>query len=380
MTDAVLWVSHPGLMFQRLAGLSILERQLFILSRAGFSRVWVTSRAPESALIERLRLPKDMSLRWAGSPEGEAVPPYIAISGDHLVRLDVLKAFSAEAHSKPVSFDDPEGKAVLSAVSSREDAFLARERRPMPDGSWVRLDAPLEASALPWLFQDAVKSNDGFMARHFDRRISLALTRRLLDTRLSPNAMTIFSTLVGLAGAALMLAGTYPMLAAGALTVWAHTLLDGCDGELARLRFQESRLGGVLDFWGDNIVHAALFLCLGLGLYRGGRGPAMPALGILAAAAAAASAWLVYARATAKTRRAESPFFNGLDVSGEESLSAPQRLLSRLEDALARRDFVYILIAAALAGRLDLFLWAAGIGAPLFLAALQYLGRKGRTQ
>ena len=28
--------------------------------------------------------------------------------------------------------------------------------------------------------------------------------------------------------------------------------LDGCDGELARLKFKESRWGGLLDFWGDN--------------------------------------------------------------------------------------------------------------------------------
>ncbi|MEK7657349.1 MAG: CDP-alcohol phosphatidyltransferase family protein [Elusimicrobiota bacterium] len=377
-SDAVLWVSHPALMFQRLAGLSVLERQLFLLSRAGFSRVWITARAPEPSRLARLRLPQGLTLRWAGSEQGEAAPPYVGVSADHLVRLDALKAVSSEAFDKPVSFDDAEGKAVLSVLPTREDAFRARERRPMSASAFVALNAPWEGAVLPWLFQDAVKSNDSFMARHFDRRVSLALTRRLLDTRLSPNAMTVSSTLVGLAGAALMLAGTPGMLAAGALTVWVHTLLDGCDGELARLRFQESRLGGVLDFWGDNAVHGALFLCLGIGLYRGGRGAAMPALGVLALAAAAASAWLVYSRAAAKPRHAESPFFNGLEVAGAESLSTPQRLLSRLEDALARRDFVYILVAAALAGRLDLFLWAAGIGAPLFLAALVYLIRKGR--
>ncbi|MEK7744618.1 MAG: CDP-alcohol phosphatidyltransferase family protein, partial [Elusimicrobiota bacterium] len=348
-SDAVLWVSHPALMFQRLAGLSVLQRQLFLLSRAGFDRVWITARAPEPSRLERLRLPQGLTLRWAGSGEGEAAPPYVGVSADHLVRLDALKAFAGEAHAEPVSFDDAEGKAVLSAVSRREEAFLARERRPMPPSSYVRLSAPLDGAPLSWLLRDAVKSNDSFMARHFDRRVSLALTRRLLDTRLSPNAMTVLSTMAGLAGAVLMLAGTSAALAAGALAVWGHTLLDGCDGELARLRFQESRLGGVLDFWGDNAVHAALFLCLGVGLYRHGLGPAMPVLGSLAALAASASAWLVYSLAAAKPRGGEGPFFNGLDVAGEESLSTPQRLLARLEDALARRDFVYILVAAALA-------------------------------
>ena len=39
----------------------------------------------------------------------------------------------------------------------------------------------------------------------------------------------------------------------------AHSILDGCDGELARLKFQESRWGGILDFWGDNVVHSVIF-------------------------------------------------------------------------------------------------------------------------
>ena len=47
----------------------------------------------------------------------------------------------------------------------------------------------------------------------------------------------------------------------GALLFLAHSILDGCDGELARLQFQQSRWGGVLDFWGDNVVHIVIFAC-----------------------------------------------------------------------------------------------------------------------
>ena len=51
----------------------------------------------------------------------------------------------------------------------------------------------------------------------------------------------------------------------GALLFLAHSILDGCDGELARLKFQQSRWGGVLDFWGDNVVHTVIFACMGVG-------------------------------------------------------------------------------------------------------------------
>src|SRR5204863_375134 len=51
----------------------------------------------------------------------------------------------------------------------------------------------------------------------------------------------------------------------GALLFLAHSILDGCDGELARLKFLETRHGAVLDFWGDNIVHFAVFSGIAVG-------------------------------------------------------------------------------------------------------------------
>src|SRR5438046_831238 len=51
----------------------------------------------------------------------------------------------------------------------------------------------------------------------------------------------------------------------GALLCLTPSRLDGCDGELARLRFLESRRGAILDFWGDNLVHVAVFGCIAVG-------------------------------------------------------------------------------------------------------------------
>ena len=65
----------------------------------------------------------------------------------------------------------------------------------------------------------------------------------------------------------------------GALLVLSHSILDGCDGELARLKFQESRFGGVLDFWGDNVVHAALFAAIAAGWSRAAGAELAAALG-----------------------------------------------------------------------------------------------------
>ncbi|MBI2362275.1 MAG: hypothetical protein HYV15_02685, partial [Elusimicrobia bacterium] len=60
--DAVLWVPHPALMSSRVAGMGVLERQLFVLSRAGLARVWIGT--PRPAGSAGLRLPDGLAVRW----------------------------------------------------------------------------------------------------------------------------------------------------------------------------------------------------------------------------------------------------------------------------------------------------------------------------
>ena len=345
LKNAALAVSDPALMLERLGGLTILERHLFLLKRAGIERVWVGMAEPAASL----RLPDGLALVW-GSVGAEI--PHLAVSADHLTRLSVLR------------------DAVKNPADAGED-------RPLPEDARVALSRPLAGGpADAWLMREAVKGTDGFMARHFDRHISLAVTRRLLDTGVTPNQMTLASTAVGLCGAGLLAAGTYGGSLAGSLLIWLHSTLDGCDGELARLRFQESPLGGVLDFWGDNLVHAALFTCLGLGLSRAQSSRLPALLGLLAAAGASASAALAYLhnRRKAVERAAAGPFFKGVGEAAPGAAEAEKRLAAA-QDALAQRDFVYLLVVLAAVDRLPWFLWASALGSPLFLAVLLWLRR-----
>jgi phosphatidylglycerophosphate synthase len=49
-----------------------------------------------------------------------------------------------------------------------------------------------------------------------------------------------------------------------------QSILDGCDGELARVRFQQSAVGEWLDTMVDDGLNIVIFAALGIGLYRGG--------------------------------------------------------------------------------------------------------------
>jgi hypothetical protein len=56
----------------------------------------------------------------------------------------------------------------------------------------------------------------------------------------------------------------------GFLLAQAQSILDGCDGELARVRFQQTSIGEWLDTIVDDFLNLALVLAIGVALWRRG--------------------------------------------------------------------------------------------------------------
>jgi phosphatidylglycerophosphate synthase len=223
-------------------------------------------------------------------------------------------------------------------------------RRPLePAGRFALAGAGDVRAAETWLLRGLIKPSEGFMSRHVERRISLAVTRRLFDTSITPNVMTLISVGIGLGGALCFLVTTSVWQTIGALLFLTHSILDGCDGELARLKFLESRAGAVLDFWGDNLVHVAVFACMAAGWSLGGGGVLPLVLGAVTIVSALATA-------TLSARR-----FIGGETASASSPAA------RLAEALSPRDFIYLIVALAVFGKAHWFLAIAAVGTPSFL-------------
>ncbi|OIO05311.1 MAG: hypothetical protein AUJ52_13965 [Elusimicrobia bacterium CG1_02_63_36] len=362
---AVLKNADPERLLRRFGGITILERHLHLLKRAGAKRIRVPMDPPPA---DGLRFPSGVEIEWN---QGAVTGPALIADAGHLLRRKKLEALAA---SGPGVYRSPDGVEVL-----RVEPCGGAEPVVLREDDVLSLSA--EHPRLSWLLREARKDTDSFMAKHFDRHISLAATRLLLDTPITPTHMTLFSCAVGLTGALMLAGGSYGWTLAGALIVWAHTLFDGCDGELARLRYQESRLGGQIDFWGDNLIHFTLFTALGIGRWRAtGQWP-LALLGAIAGVSALISAWLVY-RHTAeqeKRRKEGGPLFQGVASVAEPEAGRVRTLLAKVEDTLTQRDFIYLFVFLAAIDTLDPFLWLSGIGSPLFalvFLALQISSKK----
>lgn len=359
-----------------LGGLPGLRRTALAAGRAGFGRILVSAPQPgDEALL-------------AGTPGSPLVPVPVPVPGrgrvvllaDHVVpqvawlrqlacmpvepdhlHLDGTRAAVVEATdaSRVVAAAAAGGTAasILSALSRRGlkvvEASLDRTGRFAvgEDG-----DA---AAAERWLLESLIKPGETFMSRHFERRLSLALTRRLARTSLTPNAMSLVMIGIGLLAAPCFLSGSPGWQLTGALLFLTHSILDGCDGELARLKFLESAAGATLDFWGDNFVHSAVFGCMAAGW-----------------ALAAGSPWpLLLGAVVVGSTLGAAATLHGNRGPGPAPGSAPS--VSRaLVQALANRNFIYLIAALAAFGRAWWFLIPASLGTPIFVGLALWARRR----
>ncbi len=128
---------------------------------------------------------------------------------------------------------------------------------PLPrDGWWQDVDTPEDLRrARRQLRRSLVKEGDGPVSRYLNRPVSTRLSMALAPLRLHPDLVSVAALLLGLA-AAWLLANGQPL--AGAALVHLTSVLDGVDGELARLQVRASPSGALLDGVLDRLADAAV--------------------------------------------------------------------------------------------------------------------------
>ena len=368
--------ADPGLAGLRVAGLTLLRRLVLAAYSAGYARVLVADGAGPPAELQAtaaagLAAAPVTSTAWrrAVVVPANVVPQKrwlrtlqeIPLERDALYADAELGVGVVETQRLDAVIAAARGNGALEPLERLRKVFDSRALAPDPAGAMV-LRTPADAPpAERWLYRALIKQNEGFMSKNFERRLSMAVTRLLVDTQATPNMMTIVSVAIGLAGAVCFLSSHPAWQLTGALLFLAHSILDGCDGELARLKFMESRHGALLDFWGDNIVHFAVFSCIAIGWALAAQSPWPLLVGGVAVAAAAGTAAFMFRR-----------FAEDRATTGTWG--------ARLIGAMSHRDFIYIVVALSAFGRAHWFLIATAIGTPLFLLlALLFLDNDGRV-
>ncbi|MCZ6641847.1 MAG: NTP transferase domain-containing protein [Gammaproteobacteria bacterium] len=158
---------------------------------------------------------------------------------------------------------EKDGDTSLSGAV-RSLAAEGRAKAILEDGFWIDVDDPAAfrkaEQALLKRLRD--KPNDGPVARYFNRPLSLRMSQTLVQHDITPNQISLFSFLCSVLGAGLFALGGYFALLLGGVLAQFASIIDGCDGEVARLKYQSSDVGGWFDAVLDRYADALLLFGL----------------------------------------------------------------------------------------------------------------------
>jgi phosphatidylglycerophosphate synthase len=192
------------------------------------------------------------------------------------------------------------------------------------------------------LFAALIKPSDGPVSRHLNRHVSRAITRLVLPLGMTPNTMTVFVALTGLFGAYCASFPTPAWQLLGAALYQLHSIIDGCDGEIARLTQRFGKHGALIDSVVDDVCNAAFFFGLSVGVARMHEISWPLATGTLTAVAYAGVIALQYGVVLRATGRGDKTKFWAPP-------SAERLTLFGVFKALLRRDVFVLLILIAVA-------------------------------
>jgi phosphatidylglycerophosphate synthase len=284
--------------FVRVAGLPIAERVLRSAFRARYARAIVVVDETIEAPMRRLarQIERDIQIVTAAGWQDvvaslEPDESMTAIGAGTVVSPALLEDAAARAADRArvrdvaAGADWPiSGLLRLRVEHAADIGRLTKELHarliagtPLPSGEDVadargRLvlriltEADL-AAAEQTIRRASYKATDNKLAR-FNRRLSLPISIALIRTPLTANQLSVALVALGFYSAWLFSLGHYGAGVLGGFLSLVASVLDGCDGEIARLKYQESALGCWIETFGDYSYYIAIFIGMTIGAVR----------------------------------------------------------------------------------------------------------------
>ena len=403
MIDCAVVTIRPKTSNKRLLGLTLLERTLLTARQAGIGRFIVcagnnqSDGLPTPDQIRRLHQ-KGIDIQLESTDNHRHSIP----EGDNILLLQGNSVFTPATLTRLLNVPVPNGGLCVAVSEGEEFAGIAvaspvvasmllddatgesgcvdmpfiRSLVPrdllveqtVESGRLVSIESKQDiAEARKLLLRSARKKEDGFVAKHFNRPISLAFTRLLLAFNITPTQVTMVNLAIGLLSGYFIGKGGHLNSFLGGLLFQCASIFDGCDGEIARLTFQSSEFGTKLDNICDILTLIIFLVNLPIGIYSTNQNPLYLYLGGLMLVSVA-TIYIQMRLFVKKTRLTGSIVKIVQDIQAKDKQAQPS-VLDRVAANIAfifRMDFIkmMIFIIAAFDGRI-VILWALILLSPI---------------
>jgi phosphatidylglycerophosphate synthase len=210
-------------------------------------------------------IPKNEQLTRCAFTTGRDGAPYDLVLGTRLfLYRKALRQLMEASASLPGIIPSPGEK------ESWENTFHQIESLPPSRAEgWEYIKEGNQIDEIEMRFlRGTGKLQDGLVSRYLNRPISRVVTRLLLRFPTTPSAWTWLIFPIPIIASLILLHGTYWSFLWGLVLFQIFSILDGCDGEIARAKFLESERGRRLDDLFDILSNILLVIGLGFGLSR----------------------------------------------------------------------------------------------------------------
>lgn len=250
---------------RRIAGMSVLGRQVMTCIQAGLSRV--TVHLPADARLAKRTIEDLGRLRRDDSEVRLVDGPLPEFPGDtlhsvrplRLLRPDLLLHF-ARSGGASLTF---QGESIVARADPTASGAME-----VPADAVIALERP---GASHRVLLQCGKPMDGLISRYLNRPVSRRISGVLLripDAR--PMHATAMTALLAIGMFAALLSGGPWGLALGGLLYQAASIVDGVDGEMARATARSSRLGAAADSLIDMATNLAFLLGVAIHAFHTG--------------------------------------------------------------------------------------------------------------
>ena len=132
---------------------------------------------------------------------------------------------------------------------------------------WMDVDTPVGLQEVRRRLLKSIGkgSEDGYISTYINRRLSVRISALLARTSISPTQITVTSLVLALVGATFFTFDRYWAGVLGAILVQFSSIVDGCDGEIARCKYLATVRGAWLDTMLDRYADTAVTVAITLG-------------------------------------------------------------------------------------------------------------------
>ncbi|NIP39693.1 MAG: CDP-alcohol phosphatidyltransferase family protein [Candidatus Dadabacteria bacterium] len=296
---------------KEVVGVAQLNRLIIVAQRAGISNITILADSDNYHALDNVETDKriDANISWYKKGEKISLDPehYLVLQSNLVITPESLKDLIGQKIAKNDFLilvdktDNPSltlkgGKVEGSFTHSGEaiGAFISNGRelkkainsadsigKYVADklsssskikyhqitGDWYHLNHTEQSykEAKDILFSNVGKTATGWVSRKINSKFSLPTSRQLVKTSLTPNMISVLLNVIGMLSGVFLALG-HPVW--GCFFLYVATVLDRCDGEVARVKLMETKTGQWVDTISDQFTVLSFFIGLTIGYYR----------------------------------------------------------------------------------------------------------------